>query len=94
MPNHGTLKVCKSDTGSDEAVISELERTGTPPEAIDQPVELRARVDFVMRQAGCFRVRLHKEGILHEATYHLCHAVNLAYKKLLPGSILAAFLPA
>jgi hypothetical protein len=60
----------------------------------DQPEELKARVDFVMRQAGYPRVRLYKEGILHEATDHLCHAFNIAYKKLLPGSILAAFLPA
>ena len=36
MLNHGTPKVYKSGMGSDEAVIRELERTGTPPEAITE----------------------------------------------------------
>jgi NTE family protein len=39
MLNHGTPKVYKSGMSSDEAVVRELERTGTPPEAItEQPL--------------------------------------------------------
>jgi NTE family protein len=55
MPSHGTLKVYKNDTGSDEAVIRELERTGTPPEAITEqplPATVPTRLRCISKEFG------------------------------------------
>ena len=55
MLNHGTPKVYKSGMGSDEAVIRELERTGTPPEAITEqllPATVPTRLRCISKELG------------------------------------------
>ncbi len=55
MLNHGTPKVYKSGMGSDEAVIRELERTGTRPEAITEqplPETVPTRLRCISKEHG------------------------------------------
>jgi NTE family protein len=55
MLNHGTPKMYKSGMGSDEAVIRELERTGTPPEAITEqplPATVPTRLRCISKELG------------------------------------------
>jgi NTE family protein len=55
MLNHGTPKVYKSGMSSDEAVVRELERTGTPPEAITEqplPATVPSRLRCISKEFG------------------------------------------
>lgn len=67
MLKHVTPDTLRTDTGSDEAVVSELERTGTPPEAITEqrlPDVIPARRRHIPKELGQIVLVLQGGGAL------------------------------
>lgn len=67
MPKHGTPKVRNRGKRSDEAVIRELERTGTPPDAISEqrlPARVPTRLRRVPKELGQIVLVLQGGGAL------------------------------
>lgn len=67
MMQHATPDILKADKGSDAAAISELERTGTPPEAITEqrlPDAVPARLRRVPKELGQIVLVLQGGGAL------------------------------